>query len=60
MTWAWMLEFGLELIAHNAVERTIGHVQGKFLVQPGLDSPIAGEAGRSRESRLELHQDGGW
>jgi len=55
-----MLEFGLELIAHNAVERTIGHVQGKFLVQPGLDSPIAGEAGRSRESRLELHQDGGW
>jgi hypothetical protein len=59
MAGARSLQLGFELIAHDAGERALGDVHGTLLMQPGLESPITGEACGSREPLLELHEDGG-
>ena len=59
MAGAWPLQLRFELIADDAVEGLIGHLQGKLLAEPLLDGHIAGEARGSREPRLELGEDGG-
>jgi hypothetical protein len=58
MAGARPLEFGFELIAYNAMERGIGHVESELLSQPVLDSQIAGKAGGGGQARLELREHG--
>ena len=59
MARAWPLQLRFELIADDAMEGLLGHLQSKRLAEPLLDRHGAGEARRSREPRLKLGEDSG-
>jgi hypothetical protein len=59
MTGEWQFKLSLELVAHDAMQDLIGHLQSKLLPEPVLDRHMAGEARSSRETRFELCEDGG-